>query len=97
MVIEPVAEKSMPNSVDLGNKLEKFVANLVKSGRYNSKSEVLRDGVRLLHERETRLAALDVAIARGITDAEAGRLTPLGRVFDRLQAKYRSAEKAKGR
>ncbi len=86
----------MPSSVDLGSKLEKFVAGLIKSGRYNSKSEVLREGVRLIHERETRLAALDAAIARGIADAEAGRVRPVGQVFDRLETKYRSMAKAKG-
>jgi len=85
----------MPSSVDLGRQLEKFVASLVKSGRYNSKSEVLREGVRLLQERETRLAALDAAIARGIADAEAGRVKPLGEVFRRLDAKYRIAAKVK--
>jgi antitoxin ParD1/3/4 len=85
----------MPSSVDLGAQLEKFVAGLVKSGRYNSKSEVLREGVRLLQEREKRLAALDAAIARGIADAEAGRVKPLGQVFRRLNAKYRAASKAK--
>ena len=78
----------MPSSVDLGNKLEKVVASLVKSGRYHSKSEVLREGVRLIHERETRLAALDAAIARGATDADAGRVKPAQDVFSRLQAKY---------
>jgi antitoxin ParD1/3/4 len=86
---------AMPSSVDLGRQLEKFVASLVKSGRYNSKSEVLREGVRLLHQRETRLAALDAAIARGIADAEAGRVKPLGQLFRRLDAKYRTAAKAK--
>jgi antitoxin ParD1/3/4 len=85
----------MPSSVDLGSRLEKFVASLVKSGRYNSKSEVLREGVRLLEEREKRLAALDAAIARGIADADAGRVKPAGQVFRRLDAKYRAAAKAK--
>ncbi len=86
----------MPISVDLGTQLEKFIAKLVKSGRYNSKSEVLREGVRLIQERETRLAALDAAIARGVADADAGRVKPLDKVFDRLEAKYRKAE-SKGR
>ena len=87
----------MPSSVDLGRELEKFVSGLIKSGRYNSKSEVLREGVRLIQERETRLAALDAAIARGLTDVQAGRVKPLGTVFDRLDAKYRAMAKAKER
>lgn len=85
----------MPSSVDLGKPLEKFVTGLVKSGRYNSKSEVLREGVRLIQERETRLKALDAAIVRGLADADAGRMKPADQVFDRLEAKYRALAKAK--
>ena len=77
----------MPNSVDLGKKLEGIVSELVARGRYNSKSEVLREGVRLVQEREKRLAALDAAIARGVADAESGRGKPLDEVFDRLKRK----------
>jgi antitoxin ParD1/3/4 len=87
----------MPSSVDLGKPLEKFVAKLVKSGRYNSKSEVLREGVRLVHERETHLIALDAAIARGTADANAGRVKPVDEVFDRLDAKYRALSHAKAK
>ena len=76
-------------SADLGRPLESFIAKLVESGRYNYKSEVLREGVRLVQEREARLAALDASIARGLADAEAGRLKPAAEVFDRLEAKYR--------
>ena len=76
-------------SADLGRQLESFVAELDEAGRYNSKSEVLREGVRLIHERETRLAALDASIMRGLADAEAGRTKPAEEVFDRLEAKYR--------
>lgn len=79
-------------SADLGRTLESFVAQLVASGRYNSKSEVLREGVRLVQEREARLATLDAALARGLADAEAGRTRPAAEVFDRLEAKYRTAE-----
>ena len=59
----------MAISADLGNQLEEFVADLVASGRYRSQSEVLQEGVRLIQEREARLAALDASIARGIADA----------------------------
>ncbi|HXG80273.1 MAG TPA: type II toxin-antitoxin system ParD family antitoxin [Sphingomicrobium sp.] len=75
-------------SADLGKQLEGFVAKLVDSGRYNSKSEVLREGVRLIQEREAKLAALDASIARGLADADAGRTRPADEVFDRLARKY---------
>ncbi|MBX9898145.1 MAG: type II toxin-antitoxin system ParD family antitoxin [Qipengyuania sp.] len=82
-------------SADLGKPLEDFVSELVTAGRYNSKSEVLREGVRLVQEREARLAALRAAIAVGIADADAGRVTPADEVFDRLEAKYRAMADAK--
>lgn len=76
-------------SADLGRQLEVFVKRLVDAGRYGSKSEVLREGVRLLQDREARLAALDAAIARGLADADAGRVKPAGKALDRLAGKYR--------
>ena len=82
-------------SADLGEKLESFVTALVATGRYNSKSEVLREGVRLIQDREAKLNALDLAIARGLAEADAGFGTPAEEVFERLQAKYRAmADKA---
>src|SRR5262249_24099261 len=59
------------NSVDLGSHLEAVVTELVKSGRYNSEADVLREGVRLVQEREAHLATLDASLARGIADADA--------------------------
>jgi antitoxin ParD1/3/4 len=88
-------EKSAMISADLGSTLETFVADLVKSGRYNSKSEVLREGVRLVQEREARLSLLDAALARGIADADAGRVKPVAEVFNRLEEKYEAMAKAK--
>ena len=76
-------------SADLGTKLEAYVMDLVQNGRYNSKSEVLREGVRLVQDRETKLAELDAAIACGVADVEAGRIKPAAEVFDRLASKYR--------
>ncbi len=75
----------MAISADLGTHLEGVVNELVGSGRYNSKSEVLREGVRLVQEREQRLAALDAALAKGIADADAGRVKPIEEAFERLR------------
>lgn len=80
----------MAISADLGAYLEEYVNELVTKGRYNSKSEVLREGVRLVQEREAKLAALDAAIARGLADVEAGRMRSADEVFDRLEAKYKA-------
>lgn len=77
-------------SADLGPQLERFVAKLVETGRYNSKSEVLREGIRLIQERETRLSVLDQSLARGLADAEAGRVKPMSEVATRLEAKYQA-------
>jgi antitoxin ParD1/3/4 len=78
----------MPSSVDLGKKLESTVAKLVAKGRYNSRSEVIREGVRLVEEREKRLAELDAALDKGLADIDAGRFSPAEKVFDRLEKRY---------
>jgi antitoxin ParD1/3/4 len=79
----------MPASYALGNHFERFVAKLVKSGRFNSKSEVVREGLRLLldreREREAKIAALRKAFRQGV---ESGPRIPADEVFDRLEAKY---------
>ncbi len=80
-------------SADLGAQLETFVTSLVEAGRYNSKSEVLREGIRLIQEREARLTVLDQSIARGLADAEAGRVRPAADVFARIEAKYQAANR----
>ena len=86
----------MAISADLGTRLEEIVNQLVSNGRYNSKSEVLREGVRLVEELEKGLAALDAALAKGISDADAGRVKPADEVLDRLEAKYKAmAEKTR--
>ena len=83
----------MAISADLGEKLEAVVADLVANGRYNSKSEVLREGVRLVQEREARLAELDTVIARSIADSEASRTRPLREAIEGLIADYRDIAK----
>ena len=76
----------MPSSYTLGKHFEAFVQAQLASGRYNNASEVLRDALRLMEERERKLAALDAAIERGIADSEAGRVHDLDEVTGEVLA-----------
>jgi len=51
---------------------------------------VLREGVRLIQDREAQLAALDAVLTRALADSDAGLGKPAAGVFDRLEAKYRA-------
>ena len=65
-------------NVSIGSRWEGFVDAVIKDGRYGSASEVVREGLRLVEEREARLQALrnilNVSIAEGMpsTDDEPG-------------------------
>ena len=76
----------MPSSYTLGNHFESFVQGQLATGRYSSASEVLRDALRLMEEREKRLEAFHSSIREGLTDAVAGRVHDAGEVFDELEA-----------
>jgi antitoxin ParD1/3/4 len=66
------------------------MTKLEATGRYRSRSEVLREGVRPIQERETRLAALDASIARGVADADAGRIKSASEMFEGLESKLKA-------
>jgi antitoxin ParD1/3/4 len=76
----------MAISADVGPQLEEYIENLITKGRYNSKSEVIREGIRLVQEREARLAALHAAIEEGIAAADAGDLYSAEEVFAEIDA-----------
>ena len=52
-------------SVTLGKYFEDFIAQQIKNGRYASASEVVREGLRFLEEREAKLNALRRALIEG--------------------------------
>jgi antitoxin ParD1/3/4 len=76
----------MPSSYTLGKHFEGFVQAQLAGGRYNNASEVVRDALRLMEDRERSLAAIDARLARGIADADAGRVYDLDTVFSELDA-----------
>jgi antitoxin ParD1/3/4 len=65
-------------NVSLTPELEQFVQSRVASGRYQTASEVVREGLRLLEEREqaraTALKELRAKIRRGVEQADRGEL-----------------------
>jgi antitoxin ParD1/3/4 len=52
-------------SVELGDEIAGFVSEQVDAGRYGSASEVIRAGLRLLQDQETKMAALRSALVEG--------------------------------
>ena len=53
-------------SVSLGDYFENFVDNKISSGRYKNVSEVIRAGLRLLEDEESKVIALRAAIQKGL-------------------------------
>jgi antitoxin ParD1/3/4 len=78
----------MPTTAELDAKDQELVAELVKSGRYASAEEVVRQGLRLVRWREEKLAEFDAELAKGLDDIKAGRVRDADEVFDELLAKY---------
>ena len=52
-------------SISLGNHFEDFVSHKVSAGRFKNASEVIRAGLRLLEEEESKLLRLKGAIEEG--------------------------------
>lgn len=53
-------------SVSLGNYFDEFVSQQISTGRYKNVSEVIRAGLRLLENEESKLIALKSAIQEGL-------------------------------
>lgn len=84
-------------NVNLGTVFDQFVADLLKTGHYQSQSEILREGLRLLKEREElkqlRLAELRKEIAIGTEEARQGKLIDGETVFTEIRKKSQEARR----
>ena len=85
----------MPSSYAIGDHFEQFIKTQLESGRYSSASEIVRDALRLMEEREQlrqiQLGQLRQQIQSGI---DSGTGIPAEEVFDRLSTKYQAMAQA---
>jgi antitoxin ParD1/3/4 len=79
-------------NVSLGQKWEQFVENKVNSGDYQTASEVLRDGLRLLEKEALlkqisvgSLAELETKLLEAAASLDAGKGVDAKQVFARLR------------
>jgi len=83
----------MPSSYVIGEHFEQFIKAQLQQGRYASASEVIRDGLRALEDREKlralKLEALRAEIEQAINSG-GGR--PVQEVVGELQARYQQWE-----
>ena len=86
----------MATSYSIGKHFEEFIAGLIESGRYSTASEVLREGLRLIEEREQRrkakLEALRAEIQKGL---DSGPAEEVGDMFERIKSEGRKRLAAK--
>ena len=86
----------MATSYSIGKHFEDMIDGLIEDGRYATASEIIRDGLRLVEEREERrkakLEALRAEIQKGIGS---GPAEEVGDMFERIKAEGRKRLAAK--
>ncbi len=86
--------------ISLPPDLEQLIQTKVQSGRYFSVGEVIREGLRLLEERDQlqsmRLAELQQKISAGMAQADRGELFDEDEVFAELEADIQKIEASRG-
>ena len=73
-------------SISLGHYFDAFVQTQIASGRYKNVSEVIRAGLRLLEDEETKTNLLRKAIQTGIDSGIADDFEP-GKLLNELKLK----------
>jgi len=76
-------------SITLPAEMVRVIRERVGTGAYGSNSELIREALRGWMEREQRLVVLDTAIARGLADADAGRVQDIGMVREEMRSRFK--------
>jgi antitoxin ParD1/3/4 len=79
-----MATKQITRNIALTPHLEQFVQAKVKSGRYQSASEVVREGLRLLEERDVERIRQEIEV--GWQQSERGEVVDGPSVFAEIRA-----------
>lgn len=86
-------------NVSLTPELERLVESKVKSGRYQSASEVIREGLRLLDDqdrlRELQFAETRKKIQAGLDELDQGQGIPGEKIYARMKEKSAAFRKSK--
>ena len=81
---------SKNTSISLGNYFEQFAQTQVKAGRYKNVSEVIRAGLRLLENQESKMIALKNAVQEGIDSGIAQDFDPQKNLEDLKASRKRN-------
>lgn len=85
-------------NVSLSPELERLIEEKVKSGMYNSASEVIRAGLRLMQEqdelRQMRLRELQRDVKKGLDQIERGEVVEGDEVFQELRKRQSKRKKS---
>lgn len=74
---------------DIGDEFDDFVDDLIRSGRFASRDDVVKAGLNLLRRQERARSKMDEALDEGLAAAYEGRVFDANDVFDALEAKIR--------
>ena len=80
---------SKNTSVTLGIHFEQIIEKSIESGRYSSASEVIREGLRLVDEREQRINILREAIEAGERSGYVKNFDPV-KHLEKLNQRYKN-------
>lgn len=85
-------------NVSLTPELERFIGELVETGRFRSASEAVRAAVRLLQDREqerqVKLEALRRDVGKGLEELDRGEGRPADEVFEEILRALRDSDAA---
>lgn len=96
IVVKEQRKRGKPMNVSLTPELERLVQDKVQTGRYNSASEVVREALRLMEERDQVKAEIRKKIADGVESIKAGRVIDGEAYFAQVEAELDEEIRSEG-